>query len=80
MCFENKLRQNPDLFKIVNDKLEDYISKGSSWKLLNDEIAHVPKMWYLPGFTVCNSRDAASKYEGVYLNFITCSIFERRVL
>lgn len=77
ICFEKKLKRNPDLQLTVSKQIEDYIKKGYLQKLTNEEAkVHSWRTWYLPIFAVTNINkgktrlvwDAAATVNGISLN------------
>ncbi|XP_058456562.1 uncharacterized protein LOC131433959 [Malaya genurostris] len=52
---ERRLAKDPDLARLVKEKLIDYIAKGYVRKLTTDELAEThERTWYLPFFPVTN--------------------------
>lgn len=75
---ERRLEKDPELSKIVNNLMEEYLEKGYTRILEEDEIAASKEnCWYLPVFIVRNPNkpgkvrlvwDAASRVQNISLN------------
>lgn len=74
------MTNDPGLAKVLQQKIDDYVTKGYIRKLSDEEIRQqTGEMWYLPVFPVTNPNkpgkvrivwDAAAKAHGVSLNSV----------
>lgn len=77
-CFEKRLKADPEMLKIVQAQIKDYLEKGYIRKLSDVELREKhDRVWYLPIFTVQNPNkpdkirmvwDAKATVNGVSLN------------
>ncbi|XP_055604429.1 uncharacterized protein LOC129752685 [Uranotaenia lowii] len=78
---EKRMKQNPELKRMLTDKITDYIAKGYVEKLAPSEGTWSDQypVWYLPIFPVTNPNkpgkirvvwDAAAAYNGISLNSV----------
>lgn len=76
ICLENKFKSDPTMRDIIDNQIEDYISKGYARKL-HPTALQDSDVWYLPIFIVRNVNkpdkirlvwDAAASVNGVSLN------------
>ncbi|XP_055584824.1 uncharacterized protein LOC129737688 [Uranotaenia lowii] len=78
---EKRMKQNPELKRMLTDKIADYIAKGYVEKLVPSESTWPDQhpVWYLPIFPITNPNkpgkirvvwDAAASYNGISLNSV----------
>ena len=75
---QNKLRREPNLQRLYNQKMTTYLDTGYARKMTPEEAAtDHPRTWYLPHYGVFNPNkpgkirlvwDAAAKFQGTSLN------------
>lgn len=77
-CLEKKIESNPELRRVINSQIADYLTKGYV-KRLNSDVLQEIGAWYLPIFVVRNENkpnkirlvwDAAAEVGGVSLNHV----------
>ncbi|XP_055540402.1 uncharacterized protein LOC129727039 [Wyeomyia smithii] len=78
MCLEKRMQREPELARVLKEKINDYQRNGYIGKLTKTQLSEeFPRVWYLPIFPVVNPNkpgklrivwDAAAKVAGTSLN------------
>ncbi|XP_055542827.1 uncharacterized protein LOC129728415 [Wyeomyia smithii] len=78
VCLEKRMQREPELARILKEKINDYQRNGYIEKLTKTQLSEeFPRVWYLPIFPVVNPNkpgklrivwDAAAKVAGTSLN------------